>query len=116
VDAFGQFGFRDALEFAYELDVLDDFHFGVKRRGFRQVTDAAFDFHGLFLDVETGDLGTAARRGEEAGENAHRSGFAGSVRAKKTNDLAFLDLEGDVIHGNVARVPFSEAFYFDHSE
>ena len=93
-------GARDAFELADESEVFDDLHFGVKRRGFGQVADALLDLLRVLQHVEAGDGGLAGRGREEAGEDAHRGGFPGAVRAEEADDLALFHLEGDVVYGD----------------
>jgi hypothetical protein len=53
---------------------------------------------------------------QEAGQDAHRGGLPGAVRAKKTNDLSLLNLEGNVIDGERTRVSLRQTFDFNHRE
>jgi hypothetical protein len=70
----------------------------------------------LLEDVEDGDLRTAGSGRQKTGEDAHRGGFSGAIRAKKTNDLPFFHLEGDVIDGERTGVSLRQTFDFNHSE
>ena len=51
---------------------------------------------------------------QEAGEHAHRGGFAGAVRPQEADDLAFFYFERDVVDSDVAGVSLRQPFDFDH--
>ena len=93
-------GAGDAFELADEGEVLDDLHFGVKRRCFGEVADALLDLLRVLQHVEAGDGGFAGRGREEAREDAHRGGLTGAVGAEEADDLSFFHLEGDVVYGD----------------
>src|SRR5262249_5351195 len=40
--------------------------------------------------------------------------LAGPIRSEKAHDLALLDLERDLVHGRITRVPLGELFHADH--
>ena len=44
---------------------------------------------GCSQHIETGDVRRAGRGRQEAGEDAHRGGLPGAVRAEKADDLPF---------------------------
>ena len=69
----------------------------------------------LLEGVEARDRSAAGSRRHEAGENPHRRAFAGAVRAEKSHDLAFADLEVQVLDGGLAGVTFGQIFNFDHA-
>src|ERR1039458_10458445 len=52
---------------------------------------------GILEDIEPGHGGGAGGRRKEASEDPHGGGLAGAVRPQKTDDLALLHLEGNVV-------------------
>jgi hypothetical protein len=62
------------------------------------------------------DADVAAGRREEAGNAANSGGFAGTVGAEKTENLAGMGGERDVVDGGEAAEGFAEMVDFDHCE
>ena len=81
------------LSFATNVQVFPHRHFRVERRRFRQVAGAALGFDRLIEHVVTGDDGLALGGRHVAGQDAHRRGLAGAVRAEEAENFASLDLE-----------------------
>ena len=65
--------------------------------------------------VEARDRGRAGCRRKIAGQNAHGRGLARAVRPQESQDLALLDLERHVVHGDHVPVALSEILNLDHS-
>src|SRR5215471_18967846 len=95
---------RNAFQLAGKLQILGHVHFRIYRRSFRKIPDAFLYLHRVLLHIETGDVGFPRRWGQEAGEDAHRGRFASAVWTEKAHDLAFFDLERDVVNGDRAGV------------
>ena len=53
--------------------------------------------------------------GHESGDDSHRGGFTGAVRAEESENLAFLDLERDAFDCYFCRIAFREVFNCDQS-
>ena len=53
---------------------------------------------GLLETSKPATLAVPAGGREEAGEDAHRGGLPGAVRAEEADDLALFHLEGDVVY------------------
>src|SRR5207245_6017146 len=83
----------DVFELRPIFQVFLDSHFRVDRHAPRQVADVLPHLHRLRADVEAGDVGGAARRGQVAGEDLKRGRLAGAVGAEEADDLALRDLE-----------------------
>ena len=114
IDARGDLRGWDPFQFGDEGEVLADIHFRVERRGLRQVADVLFDVERLIDDIETGHAGFAFGGREEAGEDAHRGGFAGAVLAEETDDLSLIHFKGDVVDRDMACVSLGQTFDFNH--
>ena len=52
--------------------------------------------------------------GRIAGEDPHRRGLAGAVRAEKADDLTSLDVERDAVHGHQVAVALGDVVGLDH--
>ena len=103
------------LSWPTKVQVLDDLHFRVERRRFRQVADALLDLHaGCSSTSKPATLAVAGRGREEAGQDAHRGGLPGAVGAEEADDLALFHLEGDVVYRDRACVSLGKTFDFDH--
>ena len=87
---------RRAVDAAEELQVLAHAQVFVQRKLLRHVADDLLDLPTFADDVEARNPACAARRRKDSGEHADRRGFAGPVRSKKTEDLAFAHTKGDV--------------------
>ncbi len=74
-------------------------HVRVGGRVLRQIADQAFRRDRIFEHVESADRDFALRRGNEAGQHAHGGRFARAIRAEKAEHLAYLDGEGNAVHG-----------------
>ena len=104
----------EALEPRAEFQVFPHAHFGVQRVVLRHVADAAAHLRRLMKHVEARHARRAARRRQEAGQNAHRRAFARAVRAEQADDFAARDRERDVRHRRAARVAFGQIGNFNH--
>ena len=114
-DALRDAAMRHAFQRCAVIEVFGHPHVVVERDVFRHVTEMRTGLERLLKNVETRDRGAAGRRRHEAGENPHRRAFAGAVRAQKSHDLAFADLEVQVLNGGLAGITFGQIFNFDHA-
>ena len=90
----------EAVDSAEELDVLVDRQQLVERELLRHVADAAFDAFRILRDVDAADERGAAGRPQQAAQHADGGGLARAVGAQEAEDLARLDAEGQVVHGD----------------
>ena len=114
VDALAQLGTREPLKPPHKSEVLCGPHFQIKRRRLRQIADALFDLERCFQDVKTGNCRRSRTGRQKARQYPHRGRLSGAVRSEKADDLPLLDLEGDVIHRRVTRIPLGKIFHADH--
>jgi hypothetical protein len=70
----------------------------------------------VLRDIEAGYIRGAGSRGQKTRQDTHRCSFPGSVRTKKTNDLPFLNFEGNIVDSDSASVSLRKAFHLDHNE
>jgi len=68
----------------------------------------------LLEHVESRHDRLAVRRRHEPGQDSHRRGLPGAVRAEKAENLAALDAERDVFDGRHPAVAFREVLDLDH--
>jgi len=68
----------------------------------------------LLEDVKAGDRSGAGRGRKKTRQHAHGGGLAGAVGPEEADDLAFVNLEGDVVHSGVASVPLGQVRYGNH--
>jgi hypothetical protein len=68
----------------------------------------------LFKNIESRDRGAAGGWRHEAGQNAHRGGFARTVGPKKSHDFASANLEIQITDGRLASVAFCQIFDLNH--
>src|SRR6266550_3174818 len=99
VDAALQARGLQAVDTAVELQVFRDGQIVVETEILRHVTDVLADVFGIGADVEAFNEGGAAAERQESGEHFDDGGFAATVGAEETEDLAFFDAEADVVDG-----------------
>src|SRR5256885_2909516 len=104
---------RHTAQLAHQRQEAGHAHLVVERRGLRQVADAAAHLLRFREDVEAGHTRRPGRRADVAGEDSHRGGLAGAVRAEEPEHLARGDRERHVLHGRALAVVLGEALDFD---
>src|SRR5260370_4188040 len=114
IDALAQLDTRKPLKPPHKSEVLCGPHFQIKRRRLRQIAYAPFDFEWRFEDVKTGNCRRTRTWWQKARQYPHGGRLAGAVWSQKADDLSLLDLEGDVIHCRVSRIPLGKIFHADH--
>ena len=78
------------------------------------VAQAFLDFHGILLDVESGDPRHTARRLDHAGQDLHGGRLPRAVRAEKAENLPRLDAQVEILDGGRVTEGASELAGFDH--
>ncbi len=91
-----------------EREVLVDREVVVEREALGHVADRRFHPFGIVSEVDAEHEALALRRLHDPGEHAERRRFAGAVGAEKPVELASLDREVEVIHGDEAAEPLGE--------
>ena len=99
---------------AEKRQVVLDGHISVEGHSLRQVADVPPRFQGSGHRVVPGDAGRPSGRRQVAGENAHGRSLAGAVGPQKTDDLALLDVERNIVNGEVVAVVLAEAIDLYH--
>src|SRR5260370_17963727 len=84
------------------------------RRCLWKVADAFLDLEWLSENIKSRNGRCARGRRKEAGQHPHGCCFARSVRSEKADDLAFFDLERNVVDGGIPRVSLCKCLYADH--
>ena len=115
-DAFGNATMRHAFQRRAIIEILGHAHVVIERDVFRHVTEMGAGLERLLENIEAGDGGATGSRRHEAGQNSHRRGLAGAVRAEKAHDFAFADLEIQIFDRGMPGVAFGEIFDFNHFE
>ena len=115
-DAFGDAPMRHAFERGAVIQIFRHPHVGIERHVLRHVTEMRPRLERLLEDVEARDRRATGRRRHEARENPHRGALARAVRPEEAHDLAFADLEAQVVNRRVAGVAFSQVLNLDHAK
>ena len=102
-------GRRDAVAASEEVEVLPDLHVVVDPECVRHEAEDATHLVGVPGDRPAGDLGVAARRQEEGGQDAQGRRLAGAVRPDQAEDLTGLDVQVDAGDGERAVVALDQA-------
>ena len=92
----------DAVKHAEDAQVLDHGQISGKRRVDCFEVGALEGARAMFGEVDAIDVNRARGRLEDAENHVDGGRLAGSVGAKKSDNLAELDREGDLIDGNVS--------------
>ena len=79
---------RNVAQFRHEIQVLAHPHIRINRRNLGKVADALLCLLRLFEHVVPFNENIALGRGDVSGDHVHCGGFAGAVRAEKSEDLA----------------------------
>ena len=102
------------LQVVHEAEIALDSHVNVKRRDLGKITDIRFSFLWILKNIYAVDKDLSRSGRNIAREHIHRSGFSGSVRAKKAEYLAFFDLEADIVYGKLVAVFLGKVFNLYH--
>ena len=97
------------------LQVLDDQHLLIKRIGFRQISQALLGGREVLADRHLVVENAALIRLERARQHPHSRRLAGTVGSEKSDDLAPVDLEVEVSHGDELTESFGHTLNGDHS-
>ena len=99
---------------ARESQVRMGGHVVVERDDLREVADVAAALQRIARHVVLGDEHVTARGHQVAGHHLHGGGLAGAVGSQEADDLALLDVEGDVVDGQPLPVVLGEILYAYH--
>src|SRR6185295_12511690 len=96
--------------FKHSEDVLCGRHFAKDRRFLRQVADAesCAQVHGKFCEVLIAEQDVAGIGTFETDDHVERGGLARTIRAEQSDDLAFIDLQTNIIDNTTASIMFHE--------
>ena len=106
----------DILDGADKFQVFIDGHVHVQRRLFRKISDASFDFPGVFENIISVQQNRARCGGDIPGDDIHGGGLAGTVPAQEAENFTFPDRENGIIHGKLAAIPLGYMLDFDHKK
>ncbi len=90
---------RQSVDPSVEADVLGDREVFVEGELLTHVADVLLDALGLRVDVKARNLRTARRWLKQSGQHADGGRLARAIGAQKSQDLACLDGETDVVDG-----------------
>ena len=93
------FVFRDPVEAGIKFQVLSDRKLTVKREELSHISQLLPDFHGVFANGFSEQLRTALCCRKQPCEHPHGRRLSASVGTEESEDLAFPDLETDMVHG-----------------
>ena len=102
----------DFVDVSYEAQELVDVHLGVERVVFGQIAYAGADLLWLVEDAVAAYFHFAFRRRDEAGDDFHQSGLAGTVWSQQSYYFASVDGEAYAVEGTLAAVEFGDIVYF----
>ena len=97
-----------------EPEILDNAHLRVERDDLGHVPELCARLEGLVRDVVPGDPNGAAREPEEPRDHAEGRALSCAVRTEEPDDLAAIDLEREVVHGQLRAVALHEVLDRDH--
>src|SRR5665213_1408050 len=107
---------------AVEMSLADEIFLGgqllVEAWRLEYDADLPADFIARFCRVQAEQAHMAGGDGDERREDAEEGGLARAVGAKKAEDIAVVDLQGEVVQGNALAVTMGEVvdFYDRHCE
>lgn len=103
----------DTMNTGIKPDDLRDGQFRLKTGGLELYTHTGPGVERLAAVVVTGHADRAAAGNQQSFDGAEGTGLAGAVRAKKTEDLAGLDLERDLPDGLETAIADIQIFYLE---
>src|SRR5205814_4403666 len=95
---------RHSVQTGVQLDDLADLELGLKARGLELNADQRFGQPRVGSNVDLADQDRAGGRLEQSLDRAQGACLARSVRTQQPEDLAFVDIEGDPVHGSLGAV------------
>ena len=97
------------------LQILRDQHLLIKRIGLRKVSQALLGCREILADRHTVVEHSALIGLERTRQHPHSRRLAGTVGSEKSDDLAPVDLEVEVFHGDKLTESFGHSLNGDHS-
>ena len=98
---------------AKNLQIFGDAQVVVERKLLRHVSDVLANAFRVRHDVDSRNLRVAGRWAQQSAKYADGRGFAGAVRAQKTENFAAMRLEADVVHGDERSESLGQMFDLD---
>ena len=114
IDRLGLVRAVDAAHLGAKTKEALDGHVRVKRRTLRQVAHQALGLDRFFRHVVAADFHHARRGRNVAGDHSHGSGFAGTVRPEKAQNLPPFHGERDIVHGVLWPESLAQVLDFYH--
>ena len=106
----------DAVGRGEELQVLDDLHVVVDAEEVGHVADDPPDLLGMRVDRVAADAGLAPGGLQERGQDPHRRRLAGTVGADVAEEVALVEVQGQVLQGVQFAVDFGQVLCLDHGK
>lgn len=106
--------FGDAVDTGKEADILPHLEVFVKGKFLAHVADVLLHFFGLGSHIEACHARLAAGGTTKPRKHAHGGGLACPVGSQETENLAPMDLEGDVVYGGKIAETLGQPFHFNH--
>ena len=98
---------------SHKIQVFLRRHIHIQRRQFRQISDAGFGFHRVFINIVTVDGDFSLRGGQTSCDDVHSGGFSGAVGPQKPIDPSFFHGKAHVSDSFKIAVPLYQMFNFD---
>jgi hypothetical protein len=102
-----------SMELGGELKGVEGIHIEIQRIHLREIADLLPDGERMLPDIHAVDVDRAGCRGHIAGNDLHCRCFPGPVGTEKTEDLAGLDIKGDIIDGRTVPIPLHKVTHTD---
>src|SRR5450432_911825 len=83
----------DLVEISNKVKIFTHIHIGIEGVCLGQVTYLFFRIEGMILHIDAADGSLSAILAKIAGDDLHRSGFAGPVGSQEADDLTLADGE-----------------------
>src|SRR5205823_3419467 len=114
IDRLFPFSSAQATQLGAEAKKTADRHVNISRGVLRKIPNQPLDANRIRNDIITPNADFARRRWNETGNHPHGGGFAGAVRAKKSQYLASFNAERNAVHREFGTKSPGEVFNLDH--
>ena len=106
--------FGDAVDTGKEADILPHLEVFVKGKFLAHIADVLLHFFGLGSHIEACHARLASGGTTKPRKHTHGGGLACPVGSQETENLAPMDLEGDVVYGGEVTETLGQPFHFNH--